>query len=188
MENLFPPGLLQRMRGKILFAALLAVANGVLLLAFLLPAGRQRNLLTAATAGRKDALVAQEQAETAAGMVAGRFRDNERELAAFAGRLLPRAEFERFLGELFDFSSRAGLVLDRIQYDPDLHPEPRILEYRLRFSLEGSYDQIRKFISLLENSPRLIAIRTLQFSGEGIEAGRIRVSMEIDTYFRTEDA
>jgi len=188
MKNLIPPGLLLRVRHKLWLAGLLAVANGVLLTAFLLPARREQALLVAAAAKRETIQVARQAGDSGAGTVAGLFQDNEEDLAAFTGQLLPGAEFEIFLGELFDVSLRAGLVLDRIQYDPAIHAEHQILEYRLRFNIGGSYEQIRQFISLLENSPRMIAIRTLRFSGKEKDPGRINVTLEIDTFFRTEGA
>jgi len=186
MEKLIPPGLLHRVRTQLCLVGLLAVANAMVLMVFLLPARREQVSLVATASTLENAQVARQLEESGAGTVAGVFRNNERDLAAFSGRLLPRKEFERFLGELFDFSLRAELVLDRIQYDPSTHAEHNILEYRLQFNIGGSYEQIRQFISLLENSPRMIAIRTLRFSGKEKEAERISATMEIDTFFQME--
>lgn len=187
MKPLFPPELLKRIRGLLWAAGLLLAANLLLLTVFVVPALREQAVLTEAASRKERALAAHQADESGLERVVAVYRENERGLGAFAKRLLGKKEFERFLGELFDFSQQAGLMLERINYDPEMHDKPGILEYRLRFNVGGRYEQIRKFISLLENSPRMIAIRTLRFSGKEKEGEGISVTMEIDTFFRLEE-
>ena len=179
-----PPGLLRLARKKLWLSALLLTANVLLYLVLITPARQQQAELTAKVnlvdSARPD------QVTAATDTVSGQFAVNNRELDDFYGHLLPREDFDRFLGELFDFSTQAGLLLDRISFQPNSHNSQRILEYRVRFNVSGSYDQIRKFVHLLENSPRLIAIRTLSLSGKAKTASRISVGMEIDTFFQLE--
>jgi type IV pilus assembly protein PilO len=184
MRLTFPPGLLRRSRLKLGLILLLVLANGVFYLAVVAPGGRRQAELAAARIRIGETQQAKQSGDLE--NLARQFAANERDLETFSGLLLPREDFDRFLGELFEFSSRSGLFLDRIRYEPNSHASHQVLEYQLRFTVNGNYEQIRQFVHLLENSPRLIAIRTLSLTGEPSSEGRISVGMEIDTYFRME--
>jgi len=185
MRLLLPPGLLQRSRIQIGVAILLLIANGLIYLVAVAPAHRERAKLTAAATRRPSTTKAGQNSE--ADELGHQFTSNGRDLATFSTLLLPRQDFDHFLGELFEFSAKAGLLLDRITYQPKTLDQHKVLEYRLRFNVNGSYEQIRQFVHQIEDSPRLIAIRTLSLAGEPSSEGRISVGMEIDTYFRMEE-
>jgi hypothetical protein len=60
------------------------------------------------------------------------------------------------------------------------------VQYGLNFQLEGSYDQIKHMIFLLENSPRTIAINKVQFQRRTAQSGRVVLGLDLETWFRGE--
>lgn len=184
MRFFLPTGLLRRSRIQIVVTILLLTLNGGVYLLAVAPARREQAKLTIAT----NSFVSVEKAgqKGDADQLYHQFTSNSQDLETFSSLLLPREDFDHFLGELFEFSEKSRLLLDRINFQPKAHDAHQILEYQVRFNVNGSYEQIRKFVHLLESSPRLIAIRTLSLTGEPSSEGHISVGMKIDTYFRME--
>ena len=56
----------------------------------------------------------------------------------------------------------------------------------MSFTLEGRYRDIKQFVHLLEQSPRLISIGQIGLQGVGKEAAdtNVRLQLTLETYFR----
>ena len=92
-----------------------------------------------------------------------------------------------FIGELFKWARQAQLDIDRITYRPAIDAEYGFLRYDLGFSINGEYEQIKKFIHLLETSDRILLIeRIAMSSSSNNQQGSDIVGLRIDlgTFFR----
>ena len=56
----------------------------------------------------------------------------------------------------------------------------------ITFAAEGSYDQLRAFINLLELSPSFLSLDEIRVE-DGGAAGRLRLQVRLSTIFRTAD-
>ncbi|MDX9708947.1 MAG: type 4a pilus biogenesis protein PilO [Trichloromonas sp.] len=112
----------------------------------------------------------------------------EQDLATFRQAIPPRAELSGLLGELFTLADEAGLRIDQIGYDPQALEGRPFLRYSLRFSVSGSYLQVKRFVHALEESPRLIALESLTLSGtDDPDRGDVTLNIKLSTLFRTEE-
>jgi type IV pilus assembly protein PilO len=111
----------------------------------------------------------------------------EKNLQQF-NQLIPlQTDFSTFLGELFDWSQQAGLEIHQIGYQPKYEKETAFLRYGLSFSVKGSYAQIKKFIQLLENAPRILLIDKISLVGSSSskqDRGNVDLKIELSTYFQ----
>ena len=100
-----------------------------------------------------------------------------------------KEDFSSFLGELFDWSKRAGLEIHQINFQPEIEKETGFLRYGLNFSVKGSYAQVKQFIHLLENAQRILLVEKIALTGSttGNTGGYdVSLRVELATYFKGE--
>lgn len=112
------------------------------------------------------------------------YRQGQIDLAAFREAIPPREEFTAWLGELFALAGKAGLSIDRVQYDPKEVAEKGLLRYTLNFSVAGSYAEIKRFIFSLEQSPRIVVIEEVSLSRGEQNQGEVGLRIRLATYFQ----
>lgn len=115
----------------------------------------------------------------------GIFRQGLHDLQTLSDGIPELNEFTGLISELFTMARRTGLAIDQISYDPSPVKGEALLSYSLSFSVTGDYGQVKKFIYLLEHSPRLLAIEglTLKAPRQKIP-GQINLGLQLTTYFR----
>jgi type IV pilus assembly protein PilO len=113
------------------------------------------------------------------------FRQDLLDLQTLVGTIPNLADFTGLVSDLFAMAGHAGLTIDHVSYDPSPVKDEDLLSYSLAFSVTGNYGQVKKFIYLLEHSPRLLAIEglTLNTSRERTP-GQINLGLQLTTYFR----
>lgn len=89
--------------------------------------------------------------------------------------------------ELFDYAKKLGLTIEQVNYHPKNLTELHMVLYGLSFQLEGSYDQIKHMVFLLENSPRIIAINKVQFQRRSTQSKKVVLGLDLETYFKREE-
>jgi type IV pilus assembly protein PilO len=92
-------------------------------------------------------------------------------------------EFTGLVEELLVLSSATGLNITTIGYNPVQLEESGLLKLELNFNLSGEYNQIKRFIHSLEQSPRLIAIKQIGLQGADDRGVNLRLNLE--TFFRS---
>lgn len=112
-----------------------------------------------------------------------RFEKKQKEL----DRLVPQEkDFSLFVGELFSWAQRSGLKIHGVDYKPDSKSGSGFLRYGLRFSVQGSYASIKKFVHLMENSERIVIIEKIHLNradGQKLNS-RVNLQIQLSTYFR----
>jgi len=113
----------------------------------------------------------------------------EKDLLTFSGLIPEKQKFADFIGDLFYWADNAKLDIKQISYQPKIDKEGKYLNYGLGFSVHGNYQQIKKFIHLLENSKRILIINKIGLSGKQNKNDTSAVSLNIGlTTFFQEDA
>jgi len=104
--------------------------------------------------------------------------------------LIPeQTDFSVFIGELFAWAQQTGLDIHQISYKPkrEQETEKELLRYGLNFSVKGKYAQIKKFIHLLENTPRIILIEKIVLVGTPANKSdqkMVNLQITLATYFQ----
>lgn len=116
------------------------------------------------------------------------FRQGQADLARFRASIPSREEFSDLISDFYAFAAKSGLSVDQINYNPKELPQERLLSYSLSFSVTGRYDQIKRFIHGLEQSPRLIVIDKIALSAATSQNTdrQVTLALAMTTYFTSE--
>jgi Tfp pilus assembly protein PilO len=102
----------------------------------------------------------------------------EQRLGSMSTRLVP------FLVDVVRRASDAGLASERISYQVKPDEQSGLVYFSATYELEGSYEQIRTYIGLLETSPQFVVIERLELRGvEDASALTVTVRLGVGTYF-----
>jgi len=97
--------------------------------------------------------------------------------------LIPdRVELSELVRDISRLADDAGFDIASVSYKPEKVEEFALLGYSLSFTVNGRYRQLKKFVHLLEVSPRIVildGIRLVENQAEGIA-----MQIELTTYFR----
>jgi len=109
----------------------------------------------------------------------GQFSDlREKQLGSMGGRLVP------FLADVVKRAADAGLASERISYQASVDNKSGLVLFSAGYELNGSYEQIRQYVHLLEASPQLVVIERMDLKGqEDASSLEISVRMTVGTYF-----
>lgn len=167
----------------VLAAALLAGLNLGLILWGVLVLSPAIEELRTDILQREKAQESKRQPENNEGSREAAYAQNEKHLREFFTAIPDHAGMPLLMEELFDYAANLDLTIDRINYLPKKLPERRLVQYGLTFQVEGSYDQIKHLIFLLENSPRIIAINKVQFQRRATGPGKVVLGLDLETWF-----
>lgn len=117
------------------------------------------------------------------------YRSGRRDLQTFRDSIPPEEMLTGLIDELFTLSRQAGLQIERINYDPEELEKEKLRRYTLIFNVSGDYGQLKKFVYLIEHSPRLVAIEQLVLNApRDVKPDRIGLRLSLTTYFRLDRA
>jgi type IV pilus assembly protein PilO len=127
----------------------------------------------------------------AKGPVAGNaalYRDAQRDLGLFRQRLIPKKEFPRFLGELFQAVGANSLTLKGVTYKPALTKEPGVLSYGLTLNVSGRYPALKSFLADLSRFPELVTLDSLTLSNASPTGEVVELKLQLTVYLTAEGA
>ena len=104
--------------------------------------------------------------------------------------LLPSLRnFSDLIGDLYSLAEQCNLEISQIGYTQKELPDSGLLAYALKFSLIGTYDELKRFVYGLEESKRLVVIEQMTLNAAKGEEGDMLVSLSLSltTYFGTEE-
>ena len=116
----------------------------------------------------------------------GIFRQGLVDLHTLSGEIPDIDKFTGLLEDLFAMARKTNLAIDQVTYNPSPVKGEDLVSYSLAFAVSGDYGQVKKFIYLIEHSPRLVAIEALTLNSAGARTpGEINLGLNLTTYFRT---
>lgn len=107
------------------------------------------------------------------------------DLKKFRLAIPAKSELSGLVDELFSLADKAGLTINSVQYEPEVKPEQKMLNYTIRYQVTGTYNQVKKMIHLIEQSKRLIAIDELTL-GSARKDEAVNLALSLTTFFRTD--
>jgi Tfp pilus assembly protein PilO len=115
------------------------------------------------------------------------YEQGREDYARFRALLPSLRNFSELIGDLYTLAEQCNLEISQINYTQKDLPGSGWLAYALKFSLTGTYDELKRFIYGLEESKRLVVIEQITLnSAKGEEGGLVSLSLSLTTYFGTE--
>lgn len=112
------------------------------------------------------------------------YEQGKKDYARFNALLPSLRNFSELIGDLYTLANNCNLEISQIGYTQKKLPKTDILSYTLRFSLIGSYDELKRFIYGLEESKRLVVIDQMTLNSAN---GLVSLNLNLTTYFGTEE-
>lgn len=89
----------------------------------------------------------------------------------------------RILREVEVATRGAGLHPARFGYDAKEDAKSGLIRFGIRFSVEGTFQQIEKLLASLQSSEEFLIIDQLRLKGEeGTQSNRLKISIHVSTY------
>lgn len=171
---------------SVMVAVLLVCLNLGLILWGTLVLSPEINLLEGDIRRQTKALENRSLPENADGPKEAAYARRARVLQEFHSTIPNQNELPALIEELFSYAAKLNISIEQVNYQPHVLERHGLLQYDLNFQLEGSYDQIKHMIFLLENSPRIIAINKLRFHSRTAGSGKVVLGLDLETYFGRE--
>lgn len=110
----------------------------------------------------------------------------QKDLTEFYTQVPLYAEFTGLIDELMTLASMSKLELNAIRYTSKPLETLPLQQYGVTFTVTGSYDQIKRFVHALEQSPRIMALKNigLQYTDSDRRSG-VSLRLSLETYFRS---
>jgi hypothetical protein len=166
----------------------LAAASGLALLVLIfVAAGEMRSFRRADASARTRAteLAKAEAARDEAGAEVRRWQE--------AGRDLNKLRAERFYDEkreirdlrtdLENVFDEAGIRVSQISYRYSDLAKGKMRKVVVGFTFGGTYSGLKKFLSVVERSPKFLALERIDFLNTGSETGAMQLKIELAAYY-----
>jgi type IV pilus assembly protein PilO len=115
------------------------------------------------------------------------YRNGLADLAKFREAIYPKSQFARFIGELYEMTSKNCLELASISYKPTLDKEKNLLRYSLTLSVSGTYNQLKRFIyDLGAGNSNLLLIDSIAIAAAGASTESVQLQLSITSWFTME--
>lgn len=115
------------------------------------------------------------------------YRKGLEDIAKFRETIYPKSQFARFIGELYEMTTKNGLELAAITYKPALVKEENLLKYSLTLSVSGTYPQLKRFIyDLGAGNSNLLVVDSVAIAASGAAAESVQLQLSITSWFTTE--
>lgn len=99
-------------------------------------------------------------------------------------RLGPRSRrLTQVLRQVKELASRAGIQPASIRYTTDVTPEEGVERVSWSYSVVGSYEQVRRFLHLLETSDDFLILEDMRLSQVEQQSAQLRIQLGLSTVF-----
>ena len=115
------------------------------------------------------------------------YRRNAIDLDALKGRIPPRSQFPRILGEILEQAASSGVSRGPISYKPRAIGEEKLLAYGVTMNVSGRYAAIKSFLADLLNSRELVVVEDFSLTAGDFMEEKVTMDLHLTIYLR-EDA
>jgi type IV pilus assembly protein PilO len=119
---------------------------------------------------------------------ADRYKSGVHDLELFQQRLIPKKDFARFLGRLFDTARGNSLPVRGITYKPTLIKEEGILSYGIAFTVSGKYPSVKSFLADLARYPEMVTIDSVALTNASQTEETVELRVQMTAYLKVEGA
>lgn len=119
-----------------------------------------------------------------------RIRASEAGLADFYGKRLSSESqaLTKIIAEIKDLAERAGIPPEALTYERETLERQDLSRHTIRFSVNGSYTQLRQLINFFELSEAFLVLEEVSLSGNDVEGSPLRINLTLSTLFTSSSA
>lgn len=114
------------------------------------------------------------------------YEQGKKDYQRFRAAIPESRHFADLVGDLYELAGKCNLEISQIGYDSKELAEEELLSTTLRFSVTGTYSELKRFIHGLEQSRRIFVIEdlTLNSAVNQDQERLVALNLRLTTYFR----
>jgi type IV pilus assembly protein PilO len=114
----------------------------------------------------------------------GVYQRGKADLETLKGRIPPRRDFPRVLGDILEAAAASGVTAGPISYKPQAVKDEHLLAYGITMSAGGSYAALKSFLSDLLKNRELVVIDGLSLTNTDPFEEAVTMSVRLTVYLR----
>lgn len=121
---------------------------------------------------------------------ATRYQRGMSDLEQFQKLLIPKKDFARLLGRLYDTAKDNSLTLQGISYKPEKGKikGTQITTYGVSFNVVGKYGAVKSFLADLARYPEMVTVDSISLSNTSMTEEKVDLKIQTTVYLLTEGA
>lgn len=112
------------------------------------------------------------------------YQQGEKDLATWRNRIIPKRDFAKFIGTLFETASNSSLAFNGLSYKIVPLKEKSLVAYTLDFNVTGKYGAVKSFLSDIGRMPEIITIDTISLNNKASSADQIDLKVQLTVYLK----
>ena len=120
-----------------------------------------------------------------AGILSG-YQQGEGDLKAWRARIIPKKEFAKFVGSLFETAASNSLAFKGVSYKVSQIKDENLAAYSLDFNVTGKYAAIKSFISDIGRMREIITIDNISLNNGSETEDTVALKLQMTVYLRME--
>jgi type IV pilus assembly protein PilO len=130
----------------------------------------------------------QELASKPGAGIAATYQRDQRDLAEFRRRYIPKRDFAAFLSKMYETARNNSLKLSSVSYKPVPIPEQGVLSYGISFTASGRYAGLKSFISDVSRYPEMVTLDSVGLSSGSQTQESVVLRLNMTAYLKPEGA
>ncbi len=119
------------------------------------------------------------------GDVSSAYRQGKIDLETLKGRIPPKRQFARVLGDILEQAASSGTTIDSITYKPRVVKEDEgLLAYDLTMSVSGRYAALKSFLSDVRKFRELVVINEFGLINSDYFEENVTLDLQMTIYLR----
>lgn len=106
------------------------------------------------------------------------------DLKSLFGRIPPKRQFPRVLGEILDAAASSGVVTGAVSYKPQPIKEEELLAYSVSMSVSGGYAAVKSFLSDLQGLNELVVVEGISLANSDLYEENVAMDLKLTVYLQ----
>jgi len=118
------------------------------------------------------------------GDVSSAYKQGKIDLETLKGRIPPKRQFARVLGDILEQAASSGTAIDSITYKPRVIKDEGLLAYDLTMSVSGRYAAIKSFLADMRKFRELVVINEFGLINSDYFEENVTMDLQMTIYLR----
>lgn len=118
------------------------------------------------------------------GDVTNTYKQGKIDLETLKGRIPPKRQFPRLLGDILEQAVSSGVATGPITYKPRVIKDEGLLAYELAMSVNGRYAAIKSFFADLRKFRELVVVDDFSLTNSDVFEENVTMDLHVTIYLR----
>jgi type IV pilus assembly protein PilO len=115
------------------------------------------------------------------------YQQGVKDLTTWRGRIIPKREFAKFIGTLFETATNNSLAFNGVSYKVVPLKEKGLTAYTLDFNVSGKYGAVKSFIADMGRIPEIVTIDGVSINNKAFMVDLVELKIQLTVYLKLEE-